>query len=379
MNSTSIVLAAALAVSSLPAQITIADANMSVTSDAPATLSALPRSMDLVSDALATDQGFEHWWYFRVDGDSRETPLRTVGGFTEGVETLGKHGDRDFDDLQARGLLKASHDLDTYSTGPVSGVVISRLTVMNTSNGPLDVEIFGYTDVDLAGSLGTTVEPGTVGRHFVTAPSGIQIEVRGVNADSSEIGPYPSIRNALADNNVDDLSNSAPPFAGDYTGAFQWTYTFEQFEERTFTIVIAVDTAAAAVPVVDNYGAGNGDTFQIHANELPLQDLTQNKIFNVRAKNALPNVPYRVVTGITPMAPYPFIPGIDLWVEPMSIVAVWGGLTSATGDIEQAYLIPPTAYLSGTAIYHQAFYVDATAPNGFAFSTAGLLTRIGKL
>lgn len=377
MNRTCLV--AALAATSLSAQITITDANMSVTSAPPATLSSTPRAMDLVSDALAIDQAFEHWWYFRVDGDSRETPLRSVGGFNEEVAPSGTHGDRDFDDLQARGLLKASHDLDTYSAGPASGVVISRLTVMNTSNGPLDIDIFGYTDVDIAGSFGNDVATGTLDSHFVTDPTGIQIEVRGIDADASEIGAYPTIRNDLADNNVDDLSNSAPPFSGDYTGAFQWTQTLDPFEERTFTIVIAVDTAAVAVPVVANYGAGNGDTFQIHATELPLQDLTQARIFNVRAKNALPNVPYRVITGLTPMAPYPFIPGIDLWVEPLSIVAVWDGLTTATGDIEQPFLIPPTAYLTGIAIYHQAFYVDVAAPNGFAFSTTALETRIGKL
>jgi hypothetical protein len=41
--------------------------------------------------------------------------------------------------------------------------------------------------------------------------------------------------------------------------------------------------------------------------------------------------------------------------------------------------VPPTPYLTGLEFFHQAFYVDATAPNGFAYASAGLRTVVGRL
>src|SRR5690606_33430942 len=160
--------------------------------------------------------------------------------------------------LDARGLLKASVDMDIYSAGSASGVVISRLTLMNISNAPLTVDAFGYTDLDVAGTSGNDSCTGTTDRHYVTDPSGVQIELRGINAMASDVLAYPVIRTALTDTAVDNLSNALPPFTGDYTGAFQWMATLQPFEQRTFTIVMAVDTVAAMPPVVEHYGAGNG-------------------------------------------------------------------------------------------------------------------------
>jgi hypothetical protein len=373
-------LAGALLATGIPAQLTIADANMSATvGPAPAVLHA-PRTFDLFGDALAIDQGFEHWWYFRPAGGTRESGLAEVGGTSSGVTANGNHADMDFVDSDVHNQLKISLDLDVYSAGPASGVVMSRLTVMNGSNAPITVDLFAYTDIDVAGSASNDVCTGTATSHFVSDTSGVQIEVRGVDADRSEVAAYPALRDRMMDNNLDDLNNVAPPLAGDYTGAFQWTaQQLQPFEERTYLVVIAIDTAAVAVPRVVNYGAGNGSLFQIHASDLPLQDNSQPRSFGVRIKNALPNALYRIVSGLESWTPALFIPGIDLWVFPPSIFAVWGGFTSATGEAAEVFTVPPSPYLTGIEVYHQGFYVDAAAPNGFAFWTPGMLTQIGKL
>lgn len=358
--------------------LTLVDGNMSVTTAQPPATSQTPPSFDLLSDALAINQGYEHWWYYRVNGDASESALRSVT--SGGVSTAGDHADRDFDDLDGRGVLKASVDFDTYSSGSASGVVISRLTVMNISAAPIVVDLFAYTDLDVAGTFGNDVCTGNGNSHFITDPSGIQIEVRGVGADRSDVGAFPSVRNLLTNGTVNDLGNNLPPFLGDYTGAFQWTATtLQPFEERTFQVVIAVDTAALAVPEIANYGAGNGSNFQIHCTDLPLQDNAQARLFSVRLKGALPNALYRLVTGLDPYNAAPFIPDIDLWVSPPSIIAVWGGFTTATGEVTQSFVIPPSPYLAGFDIYHQGFYVDAAAPNGFAYQTTGMRNIIGKL
>jgi len=268
--------------------------------------------------------------------------------------------------------------MDIYSAGPASGVMVSRVTVMNISNAPVAVDIFGYTDVDIAGSAGNDVCIGTLDRHFVNDPSGVQIEVRGIDALHSDVGAWPTIRDVLTDNSPNMLSDTLPPFSGDYTGAFQWTHALQPFEQRTFTIVIAIDTAAVVPPLVEHYGAGNGSDFEIHADELPLQNLLAPHSFSVRMKGALPLTEYRIATGVAPWSPLPFIPGIDLWVDPFGLVGVFGGFTDIDGAAEKTFAIPLTTYLTGFSAYHQCFYVDATAPNGFAYWTPGMRTRIGK-
>jgi hypothetical protein len=35
--------------------------------------------------------------------------------------------------------------------------------------------------------------------------------------------------------------------------------------------------------------------------------------------------------------------------------------------------------VTGYPIYHQYFYLDSSSPSGLAHSTAGLLTRVGRL
>ncbi|MFT4842299.1 MAG: hypothetical protein ACI8UD_002534 [Planctomycetota bacterium] len=160
------------------------------------------------------------------------------------MTSSGDHVDRDYADLDARGLLKASVDMDIYAAGSASGVVISRMTLMNISSGPLTVDACGYTDVDVAGTSGNDVCFGTADRHYVTDPSGVQI---------------------------------------------------------------------------------------------------------------------------------------DLWIDPLAIIGVNAGFTDANGEAALTFGIPPSPYLTGFSVHSQCLYVDAGAPNGFAYWTPGLRTRIGKL
>jgi hypothetical protein len=266
--------------------------------------------------------------------------------------------------------------------GPASGVLISRLTVMNISAAPVTADLFCYTDLDIADSVGNDAATGTGSSHLVTDPTGVRIEVRALGNDRSDIGAFPLIRNLLTNAVVNNLGNVLPPFAGDYTGAFQWqNRTFQPFEQRTFTVVIAVDTAAAQPPIVEHYGRGNGSLGEIHTQTVPLQDNSQVRVFSVAMKNALPNTIYRTVISFAPYNATPLIPGLEFWVDPFQVIGVWGfgGLTSPSGTTTEFFSIPPSPYLTGFQVYVQSFYVDGSAPNGYAYFTPALMLRIGKL
>jgi len=372
-----IILAAVAA--ALPAQLTITDGNMSATTDALSATSQSPRSFDLLADALAVNHAYEHWWYYRVAGDTSESALRLVGTVNEGVVGT-THIDRDFADVDSRGLLRMSLDMDTYSTGPASGVVISRLNVMNISNAPVTFDIFAYTDLDVTGSSGNDSVTGNGSSHVVTDPSGVRIEVRALGNDKSEVGAYPTIRNKLINAVVDDLSDALPPFAGDYTGAFQWqSRTLAPFAQTSFQVLLAVDTAAFAAPVVEYYGVGNGSNGEIQTDALPLQDNANIRQFSLQLVHALPFTEFRIGTSVAPINAFPIVPGIDMWVDPGLMIGLWGGFTDANGFAQESFLIPTSPYLTGFTAYTQGFYVDGAAPNGFVFYTTGLATQIGKL
>jgi hypothetical protein len=371
---------------SLPAQIQLTDGNLQFRTDALDPVSHLPRTMDLRCDATTTDHGFEHSWYYRVAGDLREFSFRAIGPVTSGVTPSNDHGDRDFGNVDNRNLFEASLDFDIYDTGPASGVVISRLTVMNVTNAPLTLDLFCYTDLDIANTAGDDVVSGTANSHFVTDITGVSIEVRALGSDRSAVAAYPAIRNQLTNPVVNDLSNALPPFTGDYTGAFQWqNRTLQPFEQRTFHVVMAANNTANALPIVGHYGSGNGRTFEIDSQTLLLQDNAGPRLFSVRMKGALPNAEHRVVTG------FQAIPGglpvfqnfggngVPLLVDPFSFIGIYFGFTDAQGQAEVLFPVPPTPYLTGLEFFHQAFYVDATAPNGFAYASAGLRTVVGRL
>ncbi|MBL8751788.1 MAG: hypothetical protein JNK15_00700 [Planctomycetes bacterium] len=365
----------------LPAQTTLTDGNTTMTLAALSATSQSPTTFDLRGDALAVDHGFEHHWYYRLAGDPREFAFRSLGGVTGGVTPSNDHGDRDLADVDSRGLLKASFDYDVYDSGPASGVLISRVTVMNISAAPVTLDMFCYTDLDLTGSAGDDIVTGDNSRHFVTDPTGVQIEVRALGNDLSQVAPYPQVRTLLTNAAVNNLAGVLPPFTGDYTGAFQWQgRTLLPFEQKTFQVVFAIDTAATLVPIVENYGYGNGSTFEIHTQTAPLQDNTQPRVLNVQMKGALPNVEQRTIVGLAPwLPPLPFIPGLEIWCEPIQIIGVFAGYTSATGEAQESFVIPAGPYLTGLNAFFQVFTVDAAAPNGYAYFTPGMRVRIGKL
>lgn len=205
----------------LAAQGSITNTNVSY---AVGTISA--SQADSVSAAFTANAGtlpnalFEHWWYYRIDADANESPFKNDGTLTQTY--AGSHADLDWANVDNRGLISASLDIDAISTGPTSGVVVSRMTIRNLSASPIRLNMFHYVDIDTCGFAGNTAS-GTPGRHTVTNPScGERVEFYAACIDRFAAGEFAGNELGLADGIAGDLSNTALPFTGDYTGAFQW-------------------------------------------------------------------------------------------------------------------------------------------------------------
>jgi hypothetical protein len=380
MNMHRFVLVAAGLTAAAAAQVTILDGNMKVTYGPLSPTSQAPRAFSLFGDALAIDHGWESGWYYRIAGDAREFALRNVGGVAEAAGAV--HADRDFTDVDARGLLKASVDYDIYDSGPASGVAVNRLTLMNRSNAPVTVDVFCYHDLDIAATFGDDACTGNNSSHRVTDGSGVQVELRALGNDLSAVGVYPTVRDLLTNSVVDDLPGTLPPFNGDYTGAFQWqNRTLQPFEQLSFVVWQIVDTAGSALPLVQQYGAGSSSTFEIHTTTIALQDNSAPRTLQVQMKGAIPGVQYLFLACAAPSAvATPFF-GVDLWVDYTSFLGTYGHgmVVSPTGEASEPFSIPPSPYLTGIMVFFQAFAEDAAAPNGFAQWSAGLGVRVGKV
>ncbi|MCR9247739.1 MAG: hypothetical protein NXI31_22150 [bacterium] len=367
--------AASLAAQSL----TISEGNLAFTTGAPAMTSHAPPTADLRSDALATDHAFQHGWYYRVAGDTREFALRDIGPTSGGVTAFLTHADRDFADVDNRGLFRAAWDLDGYATGPASGVVTSRLTVLNTSATNLTIDLFAYTDLDIAGTHANDTATGNGVRHVVSDWTGVQIELVGVGADRSDVLVHPGVLDLLTDTDIDDLGNNQPPFTGDYTGAFQWSaQTLPPGGQRSFTLILAVDTPATAVPEVEAYGRGSHTGCEIYTDTLPLQDHSGLRQIGIHLTGGVPFALVGLLSSTQALPGVPFA-GLELWVESQSGPVQFSiGTLNGSGYTQYVFPIPASPYLTGFPIYHQYFYADPGVPAGASHSGA-LLTRLGRL
>jgi hypothetical protein len=233
---------------------TIDDGNMRFRiSAAPATpTSTTEITMDLLANQPAAgsanpDHGFANWWYFRREGETRESAFNSGGGgatssFTGNVGSM----------TQFYSGFRADIQWEVFSTGAGQGFMRSTMTITNQGETPLNISLFNYADLDLNGTFGND-------RAVQTGPEGMRVfdggtytaDFSGIGADAYQVGTYPGIFNLLTDGDVDNLNNSGLPFGGasgaDFTAAFQWNISIDAGFSRSVVSTIAlVPTPGAA-------------------------------------------------------------------------------------------------------------------------------------
>lgn len=175
--------------------------------------------------AGTNDMAFESWWFFRVQGQTSETAF----GTPDFEDYSGSVSRLEFDDPGGAGLFSAILKAEVIDTGANTGNLFQNLRIRNNSASDLTIDIFHYSDFDLAGTFGNDSA-------VLTSGSGdIQIDVSdgslaetasfvGYGADAFEVGTYSTLLQRLTNGTLTNLGNSGLPFAtGDFTGAFQWS------------------------------------------------------------------------------------------------------------------------------------------------------------
>jgi len=198
--------------------------------------------------AAPGDQTWESWWFFRVAGDRSETAFGTpdIENYSLFGGTVGR---LDWNDPGGAGLFSAALAFEVRDTGVDQGLLFQQLTIVNTGPAPLTIDLFHYSDLDLATSFGGD------SASVIPNPDGLEVSITdgtnfapiiGYDATAYQISAYNGVLRDLTDNNRDDLDNSGDGFGpGDVTVAFQWSATIGVGESLGFLTQFGSDTPLA--------------------------------------------------------------------------------------------------------------------------------------
>jgi hypothetical protein len=197
------------------------------------------------------DQVYESWWFFRVSGDGRETAFSAPDAEDY---SLGDYATLDWTDVAGRGLFDATLNVAVIDPG-VGGNLFQEMNV--TALADLTIDVFHYSDFDVAGSAGSDsaslISAGPDVEIGISDGGGTIVPFVGYGANGFKVtdwsngGGSRSLLRDLTDNNTDDLDDSGLPFAaGDFTGGFQWTLNLVAGE--TATLLTQFGTDAPLLP-----------------------------------------------------------------------------------------------------------------------------------
>lgn len=180
------------------------------------------------------DHLFQNWWWFRVQGDASETAFNsaTSWSYTGNTARL-EFSTANFDAVVQYTVTSIRNGL---------GVLTTTCTVFNTSNDPLTLNLFNYADLDMNQSASDdSADLNGVNIIRVTdgGNSGWRANYEGT--DAYQVASFAGLRNILNDPNADDLNNTGLPFGpGDWTGAFQWSFSIGSFSAATASATITI-------------------------------------------------------------------------------------------------------------------------------------------
>lgn len=190
------------------------------------------------------------WWWFRVQGDSRELALHnatgTVGGGNTATTTWNLTGTVGGNPYS----FSAALTYTATDTGENLGQVLQTMVVTNTGSQPLNLDLFNYADFDVNNTSGGDSATGGLGG--ITISDGPwSILYQGVGASAYQVTNFSSLITQLTDGSAQNYSNTGLPFGpGDFTGGFQWTLALPAGESATVVMSIGVVPTPASLTLL---------------------------------------------------------------------------------------------------------------------------------
>lgn len=196
------------------------------------------------------DQVFEFGWWYRVSGDTAETPFPTPTtqsyvGDTSTITWTNVNG-RGFDAQETCVVLGIA--------SPIGGKVICTMRIINTGASALGIDLFVMADIDLGGTAASdSVTVGIPQQRLDITDSSVAdtAQFAGVSANALLVRPFSATTDVaalLSDAAITNFDNSGVPASNiDFTGGFQWTLSVPSGASRDVVSVIAVNTTASSL------------------------------------------------------------------------------------------------------------------------------------
>lgn len=214
------------------------------------TLGGGSSNLDINGATSGGDNLFENWWYYRVQGvDTREIRYNAPANpFVAAGNTM--TGTFNFANFRSELTYVIS---DSDGAGNATALLQMQNKITNTSAVSQTINIYSYVDFDVNGELTNTYSYDPVNGWIVVndnAPVVSTAYYRGDGANAYQAAPFTStsglqVRGALADGDIDNLNNTVTGSPGDYTGAFQWTFTLNPGEMFTISAFLGVNQVPA--------------------------------------------------------------------------------------------------------------------------------------
>lgn len=334
--------------------------------------------------AASPDHLFSNWWYYRVAGDTQETsfrldaapnaPTRVVSAPT--IVTT-------WPNVAGRGLFSAVLTNILVSTSATTGYLVNQMSITNTTNAPLAIDMFSYVDIDTNGSNVANDCFGDGRSQYVERQASLtyQGEFYCPDADTSMVTAWltttPGMLPFILTNTTLDNLTAFPGtlLNADCAGAFQWTRTIPANGTMNFTSYVAVMSARPLQSLYGTAGPGTPGLPVIGASARAIvAPAVGLRSFQVTLSNARATSLAVLISNFT-QAALP-LAGLQIWVDPNG-AATFLGVTSATGTHFQTFNVPPLAGLVGLNLKHQFLVSDPGGVAGFASYTQGLAQTLG--
>lgn len=353
---------------------TITAGNISYTQGAlPATSITVPAAGDDLN-AGGGDVLAQHWWLFRVVGDTRQHVFPRDATATRVVTSPSMV--TTWADVAGRGLISAALTQAVTSTGTSSGYLREDLIVTNIGTTPINLDLFAYTDFDTGGT--SNAARGDLGSQVVqnaTAPV-LSAEFFGIGNTGAAVMASPTLLNNLTGNAVYDLPGWNGNFGpGDYSGAMQWS-GIALAPNQSITVVdyLAIHSVR---PQLNAYGtgiAGSNGTPLIGASEFFVQDGLTPRTAAWTVDNGVPAFIAALLVNLNQGST--MLAGLQVQVG-LSGAAVVVTTLDNQGHGSVPLTVPPTPSFAGLSLYGQWFVADTTTPNGIASYSGGLQIVLG--
>jgi len=196
-----------------------------------------PTGLIFRPESTGGSQTFQNWWYYRVQGDTREYPFgnyaRSAGGSVASTQNqyIGNTASVAWTDTNAAAAVRftANYVTTLTHTGTNAATIAQSFQINNPGASALNITLFNYADLQANGPAASDTDTVTANTGTITDTDGPVRVVHSVTgtvaANAFQVAQWPGIINFLTDANVNNLDNSGSSFFGDESGAFQWNLT----------------------------------------------------------------------------------------------------------------------------------------------------------